>query len=133
MAGGSLQGKRIGVWGLTFKARTDDLRESPSISVVRRLLSAGATVQAFDPTLTQPIDSRKAAVLDGIDVVDDPYAACEGAEVLLVLTEWEDFRWLDFDKAGDAMAARRVVDARNLLDRDAMRRKGFEYEGIGRR
>ncbi|MGH9118868.1 MAG: UDP-glucose dehydrogenase family protein [Acidimicrobiales bacterium] len=133
LAGGSLRGKRVGVWGLTFKARTDDLRESPALAVVRRLLGAGAEVRAFDPTVANPIDPHKARALEGIDVVGDPYAACEDAEVLLVLTEWEEFRWLDFDKAGAALAARRVVDARNLLDRDAMRRKGFEYEGIGRR
>jgi UDPglucose 6-dehydrogenase len=133
LAGGSLRGKKVAVWGLTFKARTDDLRESPSLAVIKRLRAAGAAVRAFDPTVSNPVDPRKAGVLEGIEVVDDPYAACEGAEVLLVLTEWEEFRWLDFDKVGDSMASRRIVDARNLLDRDAMRRKGFAYEGIGRR
>jgi UDPglucose 6-dehydrogenase len=133
LAGGSLRGKRVAVWGLSFKARTDDLRESPALAVIKRLRAAGAEVRAFDPTVSHPIDPRKAGALDGIEIVDDPYAACEDAEVLLVLTEWEEFRWSDFDKVGDSMAARRVVDARNLLDRDALRRKGFEYEGIGRR
>jgi UDPglucose 6-dehydrogenase len=133
MAGGSLRGRTVAVWGLTFKARTDDLRESPALAVINRLRAAGADVRAFDPTVSNPVDPRKVGVLEGIGVVDDPYAACEGAEVLLVLTEWEEFRWLDFDKVGDSMAARRVLDARNLLDRDALRRKGFDYEGIGRR
>jgi UDPglucose 6-dehydrogenase len=65
-------------------------------------------------------------------VVDDPYAAIEGAEVLAVLTEWDEFRWLDIDKVADLMAARKVVDARNLLDRGALVRRGFDYMGIGR-
>jgi UDPglucose 6-dehydrogenase len=70
--------------------------------------------------------------LDGIEVVDDPYAAVEGAEVLVVLTEWDEFRWLDIDKVAELMAAKKVVDARNLLDRAALARRGFEYRGIGR-
>jgi UDPglucose 6-dehydrogenase len=124
MAGGSVEGRRIGVWGLTFKARTDDLRESPSLAVIRHLVEQGAVVRAFDPSGPGPIE--------GIEVVDDPYAAVEGAEVLAVLTEWDEFRWLDIEKVADLMAARNVVDARNLLDRAALARRGFEYEGIGR-
>ena len=64
--------------------------------------------------------------------VTDPYAACEGAAVLLVLTEWDEFKWLDFDKVGESMAAKRVVDARNLVDRATLVRRGFEFQGIGR-
>src|SRR5436305_2911292 len=89
-AGGSLDGCTIAVWGLTFKARTDDLRESPSLEIIRRLRERGATVQAFDPAVSEPIE--------GIDLRPDPYAACEGAVVLAVLTEWDEFRWLDFEK-----------------------------------
>ncbi|MGH9086083.1 MAG: nucleotide sugar dehydrogenase [Acidimicrobiales bacterium] len=124
LAGGSVDGKRIAAWGLTFKARTDDLRESPSLEVLRRLAARGATVRGYDPSMPGPID--------GVEVVDDPYAAVEGAEVLAVLTEWDEFRWLDIDKIADSMAARKVVDARNLLDRTAFVRRGFEYLGIGR-
>ncbi|MFL6205841.1 MAG: UDP-glucose dehydrogenase family protein [Acidimicrobiales bacterium] len=124
LAGGSVAGKRIGVWGLTFKARTDDLRESPSLAVIHHLVAQGADVRAFDPSEPGPIE--------GIEVVDDPYAAVEGAEVLAVLTEWDEFRWLDIEKVAELMAARNVVDARNLLDRAALARRGFEYEGIGR-
>jgi UDPglucose 6-dehydrogenase len=125
LAGGSLEGKRIGVWGLTFKARTDDLRESPSLAVIEQLLAQGAEVRAFDPSGPGP--------LEGIELVDDPYAAVEGAQVLAVLTEWDEFRWLDIDKVAGLMAERNVLDARNLLDRAAFARRGFEYEGIGRR
>jgi UDPglucose 6-dehydrogenase len=132
MVGGSMQGCNVGVWGLTFKARTDDLRESPSLAVVRRLRQAGANVRAFDPSIPVPVEAHKLAALDGIEVVGDPYAACEGADVLLLLTEWEEFKWLDFDKVAGLMAASRVVDARNLLDRESLRRRGFVYEGVGR-
>jgi UDPglucose 6-dehydrogenase len=123
-AGGSVDGKRIGAWGLTFKARTDDLRESPALEILRRLAERGALIRGFDPSNPGPIE--------GIEVVDDPYAAVEGAEVLAVLTEWDEFRWLDIEKVAELMASRKVVDARNLLDRAALTRRGFEYQGIGR-
>lgn len=133
MVGGSVDGVRIAAWGLTFKARTDDLRESPSLSVLHRLREAGAEVRAYDPAVPADHEPAKAALLEGIEVVDDPYAACDGAEVLLVLTEWDEFKWLDFGKVADALAVPRVVDARNLLDRESLRRRGFEHTGIGRR
>jgi len=123
-AGGSLEGAVVAVWGLTFKARTDDLRESPAVAVVHGLRARGATVQAYDPAVH--------GALEGVDVRPDPYAACEGAAVLVVLTEWDEFRWLDFDKVHSAMRQARIVDARNLLDPAAVRRRGFGYQGIGR-
>ncbi|MGD0945773.1 MAG: nucleotide sugar dehydrogenase, partial [Acidimicrobiales bacterium] len=123
LAAGSLSGVRVGLWGVTFKARTDDLRSSPALEVAWRLRQAGATVTAYDPTLRGP--------LEGIEVASDAYAACEGASVVVLATEWDEFRWLDFDKVGRAMARRAIVDARNLLDPAALRRAGFEYEGIG--
>jgi UDPglucose 6-dehydrogenase len=132
LAGGSVDGKVVAVWGLTFKARTDDLRESPSLEIVRRLKERGAKIRAFDPSVSIPLTSRAKAFLDGIDIVTDPYAACTDAEVLIVLTEWDEFKWLDFDKVADALAHPRVVDGRNILDREALRRRGFEYRGIGR-
>jgi UDPglucose 6-dehydrogenase len=81
-------------------------------------------VRGFDPSHPGP--------LEGVEVVDDAYAAVEGADVLAVLTEWDEFRWLDADKVAGLMAALKVVDARNLLDRAAFVRRGFEYRGIGR-
>lgn len=122
-AGGSLEGKRVAVWGLAFKARTDDTRESPALEVVHRLCDRGAQVRAYDP---------QARDVDGVERFSDPYAACEGAAVLVVLTEWDEFRWLDLEKVGEAMAEPRIVDARNLLDPMVARRKGFSYEGLGR-
>jgi UDPglucose 6-dehydrogenase len=127
IVGGSLDGAKVAVWGLTFKANTDDLRESPSLEIVRRLVARGAVVRAYDPTVDEPVEGYEM-----IEVADDPYAACEGADVLTVLTEWDEFKWLDLDKVADTMASRRVVDARNLLDRTALLRRGFVYEGIGR-
>jgi UDPglucose 6-dehydrogenase len=123
-AGGSLEGVTVAAWGLTFKARTDDLRESPALAVIARLRARGAVVQAYDPTVRGP--------LPDLDVRQDPYAACEGATVLVVLTEWDELRWLDFDKVGSVMAGRHVVDARNLLDRASLVRSGFTYRGVGR-
>jgi UDPglucose 6-dehydrogenase len=124
-AGGSVEGKTIAVWGLTFKARTDDLRESPSLDIAAALIAAGATVRGYDPTVHVP-------ELNGIEICADPYAVCEGAHVLTVLTEWDEFRWLDIDKVASVMANLAVVDARNLLDRNAVLRAGFTYQGIGR-
>ncbi|HEV3225711.1 MAG TPA: UDP-glucose/GDP-mannose dehydrogenase family protein [Acidimicrobiales bacterium] len=132
LVGDSIDGCTVAVWGLTFKARTDDLRESPSLEIIKRLRERGANVKAFDPSVTLPLEGRRATDLDGIEVTVDPYAACAGAEVLLVLTEWDEFRWLDFDKVAEAMAHPRVVDGRNLLDRESLRRRGFAYKGIGR-
>ena len=123
-AGGSLAGARVAVWGLTFKGRTDDLRDSPSLAIIKRLKEEGADVVGFDPTVHEP--------LDGIGFSADAYGACEGAAVLAVLTDWEEFRWLDMTKVAEVMATASVVDARNLLDRNEARRLGFEYVGIGR-
>jgi UDPglucose 6-dehydrogenase len=124
-AGGSVEGVQIGALGLTFKAGTDDLRDSPSIEILRRLIAKGARVRAFDPAI-------RTSPAPGIEVVDDPYATCEGARVLVILTEWDEFKWLDLDKVAAAMDARCVVDARNVLDRGALLRRGFTYAGIGR-
>jgi UDPglucose 6-dehydrogenase len=120
-------GAVVAVWGLTFKARTDDLRDSPAIEVIRRLQARGATVKAYDPAIP---GARPA--LEGIEVVDDPYAVCEGADVLVVLTEWDEFRWLDFAKVAGLMRSARIVDTRNLLEPAAIRRRGFTYDGLGR-
>jgi UDP-N-acetyl-D-mannosaminuronate dehydrogenase len=127
-AGGSLDGKVVGVWGLTFKARTDDLRDSPSVSIIRRLLDAGAVVQAFDPT----VDAPRTGVPDGITISADAVAATAGADVLAVLTEWDDFRWIDPADVAAVMPGRQVIDGRNLLERVTWQRAGFAHTGIGR-
>ena len=163
--GGSVDGVVVAVWGLTFKAGTDDLRNSPAMEIVRRLLRGGARVQAYDPTITVPLGQTSVPVveLDGADGLErsdlldgadglggrgdgsegpgdvevrafpDAYTACDGAAAVVVLTEWDEFRWLEFEKVRDAMASATVVDARNLLDPAQLRRIGFQYTGIGRR
>jgi UDPglucose 6-dehydrogenase len=127
-AGGDLSTSTVAVWGLTFKARTDDLRDSPSLAIIKRLVAAGATVQAYDPT----VDGQKPGVPTDITIADSPYSACDGANVLAVLTEWDDFRWLDIAKVAEAMTGRAIIDARNLLDRSDWRKAAFDYQGIGR-
>ena len=113
----------VGIWGLTFKARTDDIRDSPSIAIAEALIERGAKVVGYDPTVENEIGQ--------ITVSSDPYAALDGADVLAVLTEWEEFRWLDAEKAAEAMRGRGVVDARNILSRSNWEHAGFEYVGIG--
>ena len=123
--GGDVRGKRLASWGLTFKARTDDTRMSPAIEVIKRLQSLGADVVAYDPAIRSEIE--------GIPVVSTPTEAVDGAELLMVLTEWDEFKWVDLDEVGAKMASKRIVDTRNLLDRNRAQRAGFNYEGIGRR
>jgi UDPglucose 6-dehydrogenase len=123
-----LAGARIALWGLTFKANTDDLRDSPALGVASTLVAEGAEVRAFDPVAGE----RAPGWVEGLDVAADPYDACTGADVVVVLTEWDEFRWLDFDRVGALMGSRSIVDARNLLDPAAMRKRGFTYEGLGR-
>ncbi len=127
-AGGSLEGQRVGIWGLSFKAGTDDRRESPSIDILSRLVAEGAHARAFDPTVTQMLPE----LAGGVEICEDPYSACEQVSVLAVLTEWEEFRWIDFSKVLALMERPSIVDARNLLDPVALRRMGFAYSGVGR-
>lgn len=128
-AGGDLSGLTVAVWGLTFKAGTDDLRESPALQVVARLVGRGASVRAYDPTV-RSLPPQLSGM--AVEVCEDPYAACEGAAVLAVLTEWDEFRWLDFDKVLNTMTRPVIVDGRNLLDPAPLKRRGFTYEGMGR-
>ena len=124
LAGGDLGGVSIGVLGLAFKAGTDDLRDSPALAVVASLVAEGAAVKAFDPAVD--------AVDLPISVVKDPYEAARNAAVLVVLTEWAEFRSVDYERVATEMKHAVVVDARNLLNPDTMRRQGFEYVGVGR-
>ena len=128
LVGGSLAGATVAVWGLTFKANTDDLRDSPALVIVKRLLAEGATVHAYDPAAGE----RAADLAPGLEVGSDPYEVCDGAQVLAVLTEWDEFRWMDFDRVAEMLQTPTVLDTRNLLDPAALRRQGYTYEGVGR-
>jgi UDPglucose 6-dehydrogenase len=118
----------VAVWGLTFKANTDDLRDSPALAVIERLLGRGVAVHAFDPTCPRV----RSGIPKGITLADSPLDACRGADVLAILTEWDQFKWIDPSEVARAMTGRHVVDARNVLDRSVWKRAGFSYEGIGR-
>jgi UDPglucose 6-dehydrogenase len=122
-----VSGDVVAVWGLTFKALTDDLRDSPALEVVKRLLHRGVRVRAFDPTVRDGVDG-----LPEVEIVDSELEACDGASVLAVLTEWENFRWVDPVEVARRLLITRVVDGRNLLDRSVWRNAGFDYQGIGR-
>src|SRR5580765_7987647 len=128
-AGRPLEEAQIAIWGLTFKADTDDLRDSPSLVIANSLLEAGATVRAYDPAAGE----TASRLIPALDVRPDPYEASAGADVVALLTEWEELRWLDFERVRTLMRRPAIVDARNLLDPAAMRRRGFEYSGVGRR
>jgi UDPglucose 6-dehydrogenase len=127
--GGMLEGAEVAIWGLSFKANTDDRRDSPAVGIARRLLGEGATIRAYDPTVAPGATEPD---LEGFEIFSSPYDACLGAQVVAILTEWDEFRNLDFYKVAELMTAPAIVDARNLLDPIALRSLGFEYSGIGR-
>jgi len=133
---GDLRGETVAQWGLSFKADTDDRRNSPAVDLARRMVDAGATVRAYDPTVGGGRGGDPAEApedLAGLVLSDNPYEACRNASAVLLATEWDEFRRLDFEKVRDVLAAPVIVDARNLLDPAALRRLGFRYVGIGRR
>jgi UDPglucose 6-dehydrogenase len=125
---GSLSRTRLGLLGLTFKAGTDDLRDSPALAIAALLRQAGATLVGYDPTLT-----RGETVLDGIHLLDDPYAAVTEADAIVILTEWPQFRNLDWPRVAALVRHPVVVDTRNLLDPDVLHRAGLSWSGLGRR
>ncbi|MBI2239694.1 MAG: UDP-glucose/GDP-mannose dehydrogenase family protein [Magnetospirillum gryphiswaldense] len=126
--GGSVVGKTVAVLGLTFKPNTDDMRDSPSLDIVPALVGAGATVKAFDP---EGMDEAK-KLLSGITYCDDSYSTLQGADVLVIVTEWNEFRALNLTKVKAALKAPVVVDLRNVYDPAEMREAGFTYTSIGR-
>jgi len=125
---GDLSGRCIGILGLAFKADTDDLRNAPSLDIIRILLQAGARVQAHDPVA----GDRAAELLEGISIQDDPYAVAAGADALVLMTDWSIYRSLNLERLHRSMTRPLVVDGRNLFDPNRMRNSGFEYFGIGR-
>ncbi|HYZ36904.1 MAG TPA: UDP-glucose/GDP-mannose dehydrogenase family protein [Pseudonocardiaceae bacterium] len=127
--GGSLAGQRIGLLGLTFKAGTDDLRDSPALTVAALLAAEGADLIGYDPGVPAAVPG----MTDDLQVTDDPLKVASGAAALVVLTEWPEFRLLDWGRLAELVERRIVIDTRNLLDADVLRRVGFEVRGIGRR
>ena len=128
-----LVGRRVAVLGLTFKAGTDDLRDSPSLDVARRIRARGADVVAYDPTVSSSDPDRSSDPrLEGIRLTSSALEAVAGAHVVAVLTEWPEFRNLDLSALASRMAGRGIVDARNMLEPSAAREAGLIYSGIGR-
>lgn len=129
LCGGSVNGCRIAVLGVTFKPNTDDMRDAPSLTIVPALVGAGASVHVVDPQGRREGER----LLPGVTWSDDPYAAAQGAHLLLILTEWNEFRALDLPRLAAAMATPRMADLRNIYDREDALAAGFEaYVGVGR-
>ena len=125
----SLEGRTIAVWGLSFKPRTDDMREAPSVPTIEGLLAAGATVQAYDP---QAAGAARAIFGDRITYAERSYDALDGADALAVVTEWNEFREPDFARMRSLMRTPAIFDGRNVFDVEQMRAEGFTYHSIGR-
>ena len=128
-AGGSVHGKTVAVLGLTFKPETDDMRDAPSVAIVNRLAEEGASIRAFDPV---GMDHARGMLPDGVRYCTDAYDAVTGADVLVLVTEWNEFRALAPDRLRALMHGQLVMDLRNVFDPAAMRAAGLDYHGIGR-
>ena len=126
---GDLEGVKIAIWGLAFKPDTDDIREAPSLYMIDKLLGAGAKIKAFDP---EAMNNVQGVIGDSIEYATDQYDALEGADMLLINTEWAVFRNPNFQKVYDALRDKAVFDGRNLYENDKMRELGFYYKSIGR-
>jgi len=128
--GRNLRGRQVAVWGLSFKAETDDMRESPALPLIDGILAAGGSVRAHDP---KAIEVARELYGERLYYARDPYDALAGADALVIVTEWLVYRTPDFERMRAALKAPLIFDGRNLYDPDRMTRLGFEYHGIGRR
>ncbi|MDO8288405.1 MAG: UDP-glucose/GDP-mannose dehydrogenase family protein [Parvibaculum sp.] len=127
--GGSISGKTIGILGLTFKPETDDMRDAPSLDIIPGLIALGATIRAHDP---QGMKEAKHLLPEKVEYCDGPYEAAINADAIVIITEWNIYRALDFEKLGAAMKERALIDLRNIYDPEQVKRSGFQYVGIGR-
>jgi len=127
--GGATHGKTAAVLGLTFKANTDDMRDSPSLAIVQALQDAGMKVRAYDP---EGMEQAARLLDEDVTYCTDAYDALEGASAAVIVTEWDAFRALDFARMGELLADKLLVDLRNLYDRAEVERHGFRYVGLGR-
>jgi UDPglucose 6-dehydrogenase len=125
---GGVKGKTIAVLGLTFKPNTDDMRDAPSIAISQALQDAGVAIAAYDPEGME----QARALMPGVEMKDDVYAAIEGADAVVIVTEWDAFRALDLSRVKELVKAPILVDLRNIYNPAEMRAAGFTYLGIGR-
>ncbi|MEA3057880.1 MAG: UDPglucose 6-dehydrogenase [Sphingomonadales bacterium] len=126
--GGDLKGKNVGVLGLAFKPNTDDMRDAPSIPLIKGLIERGASVRAFDPVAREQAEK----IFDQVEFTSDALAAARDADALVVVTEWDEFRALDLDEVAQVMRGKTLVDLRNVYDREDAARAGLAYHGVGR-
>jgi UDPglucose 6-dehydrogenase len=126
----NLKNKTIGVWGLSFKPKTDDIREASSIILIKKLLEAGAMVKAYDPAA---ISEAKKVLGNLIEYTSDPYEALLNVDAFALMTEWSEFHLPDFSKMAELMKGKVIFDGRNIYDPAQLRKMGFTYFGIGRR
>jgi UDPglucose 6-dehydrogenase len=126
--GGDVSGKVIAVLGLAFKPETDDMRDSPTIPIIKGLQQLGASIRAYDP---QAVENSK-QIFENVTYCDDAYKTAEGSDALVLATEWNEFRALNFERIGKALRERVLVDLRNVYDPQRMRAHGFSYTSVGR-
>ena len=124
-----LQGKKVAIWGLSFKPETDDMREAPSLVLIDLLLKAGAHVKVYDPVA---MDECRRRIGDKVDYATDMYDAADGADALMLVTEWKELRMPNMETLQSKMAGRLILDGRNILDGEELRQAGFEYHCIGK-
>jgi UDPglucose 6-dehydrogenase len=127
---GNLKGKKIAMWGLSFKPNTDDMRESPSVVIIENLLKDGATVSAYDPVA---VHEAKRILGNSITYAAAPYEATKNADALILITEWSEFRVINFDELEKTMNQKVIFDGRNIYDPEEMRERGYVYYSIGRK
>jgi UDPglucose 6-dehydrogenase len=125
----SRSGVVLAVWGLAFKAKTDDVRESPAINCVNKLIEGGIKIRAYDP---EAVETAKAALGGKIELCENGYDALEGADALVILTEWQEFRNPDFEMIAKKLKKPVIFDGRNLYDLEVVKKAGFEYYSVGR-
>ena len=125
---GSLEGKTVGILGLAFKPNTDDIRDAPALTVARTLINQGATVRGYDPVAMENVREE----LPGITLLDNPYDVAKDADILVVMTEWNEFKQLDMNRVKNLLKEPILVDGRNIYKPETMRKMGFVYRGIGR-
>ena len=128
LAGGDLRGKTVGVWGLAFKANTDDMRESPAIDIIELIRRDGADIKAYDP---QAMENAK-LVLPGVKFFESPQEVARDADILIVLTDWDEFKEIDLEEVYKKMRTPNMVDARNMYSPESAKEIGFNYIGVGR-
>ncbi|MCS7287282.1 MAG: UDP-glucose/GDP-mannose dehydrogenase family protein [Anaerolineae bacterium] len=128
LLGGSLRNKVVGILGLAFKPNTDDMREAPSVEIIHMLQHEGAKVKAYDPAAME----NAKAILNGVEFKEDPYQVAQGADALILVTEWNEFKQLDMERIRNLMRQPILIDGRNIYDPEKMKALGFIYRGIGR-